>query len=95
MHTITTTQLRTQAPSLLNKLKKGQSVALIHRSQIVAEIHPKRLPIDTPNKTISDSKAFAKRMEALSIGKQTTYNEREKIYRQHLEEKYSKPIFGR
>lgn len=43
MNYITTTQLRTQTPDLLEALLYGQSVDLIHRSKPVATISPKKV----------------------------------------------------
>ncbi len=41
MNYITTTDLRTKSSELIETLKRGQSVDLIHRSKVVGEIKPK------------------------------------------------------
>lgn len=41
MQYITTTELRTQSKKLVEALKEGRSVDLIHRSRVVGEIKPK------------------------------------------------------
>lgn len=41
MQVITTTQLRTKSKELVNTLREGRSVDLIHRSRVVGEIKPK------------------------------------------------------
>ncbi len=40
MNYITTTGLRTKSSSLVDSLKKGQAVSLIHRSTIIGKIVP-------------------------------------------------------
>lgn len=49
MQYITTTELRTESPKLIETLKIGQSVALIHRSKVVGKVHPafEPKPFDT------------------------------------------------
>lgn len=41
MQVITTTELRTKSKELVEILKEGRSVDLIHRSKVVGEIKPK------------------------------------------------------
>lgn len=41
MQLITTTELRTRSKDLITALLAGQSVGLIHRSKIIAEVKPK------------------------------------------------------
>lgn len=41
MDYITTTDLRTRSSELINTLKNGGTVSLIHRSRVVGEIKPK------------------------------------------------------
>ena len=86
MDYITTTNLRTQSSKLVNELKKGNSVSLIHRSKIVGVIKPAY----PEGKPFSVEK-FKKLVERLNLPK-TTYKEREKIYRAHLEKKYGKGL---
>lgn len=86
MNYITTTQLRTETPELITALMYGQNVNLIHRSQVIGEIRPKK----TATKTF-DADSFIKAVKALNL-KPTTQTEREKNYRSHLEKKYGKNI---
>ena len=41
MQYITTTELRTKSKKLVETLREGQSVDLVHRSKVVGEIKPK------------------------------------------------------
>ena len=86
MDYITTTQLRTKSPKLINELKKGSSVKLIHRSKIVGIIKP--APLEGK---IFDPEKFKKAIKALNLP-MTTYAQREKIYREHMEKKYGKGL---
>lgn len=86
MNYITTTDLRTKSSELVEALKKGNSVTLIHRSKVVGEIKPvlKALkPFD-----VKELKRLAK---SLNLPK-TTYAQRERIYRNHLMKKYGKGL---
>lgn len=40
MQYITTTELRTKTPELIETLSRGQSVILIHRSKVIGEFKP-------------------------------------------------------
>ncbi len=98
MHVITTTQLRTQTTRLVKALEAGEDVTLIHRSKILGKIVVDTKTNDetvnpTPKK-VFDPKRFAKLVEELNLPP-TTHAERDAIYRQHLEEKYGKPVSGR
>jgi len=88
MEFITTTNLRTQTSKLINTLKKGGSVSLIHRSKVVGVIKPKKQPKPLTDK---DIKLLKKLAESLNLPKMS-YKEREKIYREHLMNKYGKNI---
>lgn len=86
MNYITTTQLRTRSSELVNTLKKGDSVSLIHRSKIIGEIKPvEKQPV------VFDAKEFMRLAEELNLPK-TTYAERERRYRAHLMKKYGKNL---
>lgn len=85
MDYITTTDLRTRSSKLIEALKMGSSVKLIHRSQVVAEIKPYK-----EGKPF-DAVAFEKTIKSLNLPK-TSYKERDRIYRKHLEEKYGKSV---
>lgn len=88
MNYITTTQLRTKSRELVSVLSKGDSVSLIHRSQIIGEIKPKK---ETKPLTKKDIKELKKLAGALNLPK-TSYKQREKIYREHLMEKYGQDL---
>lgn len=66
MQTITTTELRTKSKKLVEILRGGRSVDLIHRSQVVGEIRPK---IYDPKPFNSDK--FIKVIERLNFPKLT------------------------
>lgn len=82
MNTITTTNLRTQSSALVDTLKKGGTVSLIHRSKVVGVIKP-AIPEGKP----FNAGKLKKLAQRLNLPK-TTYEEREKKYRTHLENKY-------
>ncbi len=86
MDYITTTNLRTQSSELVDTLKKGGTVSLIHRSKVVGVIKP-AVPEGRP----FDAEKLKKLVQNLNLPK-TTYEEREKIYRAHLEKKYGKGL---
>lgn len=88
MDSITTTNLRTQSSDLINTLKKGGVVSLIHRSKIVGVIKPKKEPKLLTKNDISRLKKLAKQLNLPKI----SYEEREKKYRKHLMNKYGKGI---
>lgn len=85
MNYITTTQLRTKSSELVNTLKRGSSVSLIHRSKVIGEIKPKK------EAKPFNAEDFKKLVDGLDLPK-TTYAQREKIYRKHLMEKYGKGL---
>ena len=88
MDHITTTNLRTQSSKLVDTLKKGGVVFLIHRSKVVGVIKPKKEPKAMTKTDIDQLKRLA---ENLSLSK-TSYEEREKIYKKHLMDKYGKGL---
>ncbi|HUD45025.1 MAG TPA: hypothetical protein VMR41_05760 [Patescibacteria group bacterium] len=88
MDYITTTNLRTQSSELVNTLKKGGVVSLIHHSKIVGVIKPKKEPKILTKTAITQLRKLA---EDLSLQK-ISYEEREKIYRDHLMDKYGKDL---
>lgn len=87
MDYITTTDLRTESSQLVAFLKLGKKISLIHRSRVVAEI----IPVEDPIKTF-DVKIFRKFVKPPKQKKHLTDNQREKVYRKHLEEKYGKNL---
>lgn len=85
MDYITTTQLRTDSPRLIEALLAGRSIDLIHRSKMVGEIRPKKQsPKIMTKKSIQELMTLAKKMNLPKL----SYKEREKRYRKHLVEKY-------
>ena len=89
MQYISTTALRTKSTELVEALKNGDSVILIHRSEVVGVITPPKAEAKR-----FDPEAFQKAVDKLNLPK-TTYKQREKIYRAHLEAKYGKPVSRR
>ncbi len=87
MNTITTTNLRTQSSQLVNLLKQGKKVSLVHRSQIVGEISPVKTAIKS-----FDLKKFREFIKAPKSDKDLTYEEREEHYRTNLEKKHGKNL---
>lgn len=88
MDSITTTNLRTQSSELVNTLKKGGAVSLIHRSKIVGVITPKKEPKALTKTDIKELKQIA---ESLNLPK-ISYEERENRYRKHLRDKYGEGL---
>lgn len=86
MKYITTTSLRTQSSKLVQALQQGSSVSLIHRSKVIGVIEPAK----AEGKEF-DVEGFKKATADLNL-KPTTYEERDRIYRQRLEEKYGKRV---
>ena len=86
MEYITTTELRTQSPRLINSLKKGYNVSLIYRSRVIGEIKPKQETVKT----------FSSRRVGKIVNKMNLtpipQKERKRIYEQRLREKYGKNI---
>ncbi|TSC87876.1 MAG: Uncharacterized protein G01um10147_379 [Microgenomates group bacterium Gr01-1014_7] len=88
MNYITTTDLRTKSSELIETLKKGGSVSLIHRSKIVGEIKPAQEPKPLTKEGIARIKKLAKELNLPKL----SYKERERRYRRHLMEKYGKDL---
>ena len=88
MDTITTTNLRTQSSKLIDTLKKGGVVSLIHRSKVVGLIKPQK---ETKVLTLEDIKQIKAISQNLNLPK-LSYEERENLYRKQLLNKYGKDI---
>jgi antitoxin (DNA-binding transcriptional repressor) of toxin-antitoxin stability system len=86
MDYITTTQLRTKSSALVSSLEKGDEIKLVHRSKIVGIIKP--APLEGKP---FDAEKFKNAIKNLNLPK-TTYAQRDKIYRAHLEKKYGKSL---
>lgn len=87
MDYITTTQLRTNTPRLLTALQMGQTVDLIHRSEVVGEVGPKKIK----GVKIFSAKRMEKIVNAMNL-KPIEYKDVKQAYRKHLIEKYGKNI---
>lgn len=85
MQVITSTELRTKSKQLVQALKEGRSIELIHRSRVVGEIKPKIF--EAKPLTQKDIEALRETARKLNLPK-VSYKDREKIYRKHLMEKY-------
>ncbi|MBL7036606.1 hypothetical protein ISR94_02035 [Candidatus Microgenomates bacterium] len=83
MNYITTTQLRTQTPDLLEALAYGQHIDLIHRSKPVATISP--IKIEKP-KLFSAKRMFAI-TKAMNLPK-LTVSQRNKNYKEAMLKKH-------
>ncbi len=88
MNYITATSLRTKSRELIETLKQGESVSLIYRSKVVAEITPKK---ESKPLTKTDIKKLQKLAEEFNLPK-LSYKERERRYRKHLMEKYGQSL---
>ncbi|MBI3343200.1 hypothetical protein HY032_03515 [Candidatus Gottesmanbacteria bacterium] len=86
MNMITTTDLRTKVPLLLQALIRGESVELIHRSKVVGEIKSKmRVP-----KPFNPDR-FIATVSKLNLPK-LTHKQMERNYREHIMKKYGKGL---
>ncbi len=88
MQTITTTQLRTRSKELIKALLEGQSVNLIHRSNVVGQIKPIYDPKPLTEEGIKRIQEAAKKLNLRKL----SHKERDRIYRKHLMEKYGKGL---
>ncbi|OGH13637.1 MAG: hypothetical protein A3H50_03150 [Candidatus Levybacteria bacterium RIFCSPLOWO2_02_FULL_37_10] len=89
MDYISTTDLRTKSSQLITSLLKGMEISLIHRSKVVGVIKPvQKSAKPLTQEDIDNLKKLAKEQNA----PKTSYKERERIYRKHLEEKYGKDL---
>lgn len=88
MQHITTTELRTKSSELVTALKQGNSVSLIHHSKVIGKINPEQ----DKQVTITDIKKFKKMLASIRPKKIIPREDREKVYRQRLEEKYGKGL---
>lgn len=86
MNYITTTDLRTKSSQLVADLKNGTKISLIHRSKVIGIIEPLQEPIKTFD--VRKFRKFIKGVSKTSL----SYEEKEKRYRKHLEEKYGKDL---
>lgn len=89
MNYITTTQLRTKSKDLVNSLLNGKEVDLIHRSQIVGTIKPKKKEPKPLSK--EDIESTVKMAKSLNLPKLSD-KEIEGRYRKHLLKKHGKDL---
>lgn len=82
MNYITTTELRTKSPDLIETLLKGEEVNLIHRSKVIGVIKPK-----TEKVKVFDARRFSKVAEKLDLPV-LGYKKREKRYREAMAKKH-------
>lgn len=87
MNYITTTQLRTETPDLIATLIAGRSVDLIHRSEVIGEIKPKR----TSKPKYFDAQKAQEVIEKMALPK-LTQRERDKNYSDAMVQKHGKRI---
>ncbi len=83
MNYITTTDLRTKSSELVDTLKAGVEVTLVHRSKIIGTIRG----IPHQSNTIKE-KAFAKFLKEIRPAKPLTTKEKKDAYSRHLKERY-------
>lgn len=88
MDFITTTDLRTKTPLLIQTLSQGKSVKLIHRSKILGDISR---AIES-NPTPFDARTLEKASQAAAKKFSIPYDleARDKIYRRAMMKKYGK-----
>lgn len=87
MNYITTTDLRTKTSTLVELLLAGKNVNLVHRSKILGIINPKQ------ESTIKTFRLHDLRNDLKGLDLEIlSYKEREKRYREHLENKYVKGV---
>lgn len=84
MQYITTTELRTMSKKLIETLREGHSVDLVHRSRVVGRVQPVQEPKPLTKEGIEKIKKLAKELNLPKL----SYRERGRRYRKHLMEKY-------
>jgi antitoxin (DNA-binding transcriptional repressor) of toxin-antitoxin stability system len=87
MNYITTTNLRTQSSQLVDSLKQGKRISLVHRSQVIGEISPVKK--DAKSFDIKKFRTFVKPPQKVGS---LSYQKRARLYRKHLEEKHGKDL---
>lgn len=86
MNFITTTELRTRVPLILDLLSRGEAVELVHRSRVVGDIKPRT----STTKTIS-ARELQKKIDALGLPKLTD-KEIDRRYRAAMMKKHGKGL---
>ena len=83
-HFITTTQLREHSSKVVARLISGEDVTLVHRSKIIGVIKP----LLSFSKPIENLEEFKKALIAVKPKKLITFQNRNKIYREHFKKRY-------
>lgn len=86
MNLITTTELRTKVPLVLQLLSRGETIDLVHRSRVVAEIAPKKYPDKPFNAT-----RVKKLVEEINLPV-LTHKEIDRRYRNYIMARYGKHL---
>jgi hypothetical protein len=84
-----TTSLRYQTKKVVNLLKDGASLYLIHRSSIIGKIEPLK---KIKEKTVEDIEKFLTLIEEIKPKKLIDSQKRKQIYLKHLKNRYEKDI---
>ena len=87
MKYISTTDLRTRSAELVEDLKAGYAVTLIHRSEVVGVIEPTKE--ESKKSSLQATRTF---LEKAGTGEKLSPQVREKRYRDHLEENYGRHL---
>lgn len=88
MDYITTTGLRTQSSELVNALRRGGSVSLIHRSKVIGSIVSEDAS-EAPPINVGEFRKFLKSIKPTKL---IPRSQRERVYRANLIKKYGKII---
>ncbi len=81
---ISTTQLREQSSKVVSKLKLGEEMLLVHRSNIIGIIKPLTKIV----KKITDLAKFERVLEASRPKRLIPRHMRDAVYRMNLQKKY-------
>lgn len=90
MNTITVTELRRNPGKLLQSLDKGMSVTILYRSRVLGVAEP--LPKQKKILSKKDMSELERMLNKIKPKKLLPKNKRERIYQEHLEEKYGPRI---
>jgi len=88
MNVITTTELRTKTTDLVAALLAGYQVDLVHRSQTIGVLMPKKNNADTP----ANSKILAESLQAFEPKKKTSYQKLMAKYSNYLQKRYGQGL---
>ncbi|TXG78353.1 hypothetical protein E6Q11_01175 [Candidatus Dojkabacteria bacterium] len=84
---MSTTELRNKMADMVAALKQGKRIKIIHRSEVLATITP-----ETPQPKLFNAEKFKRALAKMKPRKLIPVEDRDKIYRAHLEEKYGKGV---